>query len=256
MLSITRRLLLFMPGILALFAAALSPETGQAQGGGSQVIGGGLGGNVIPSAPPRFRAGLPPTPPPPPGFPSRPADFNRNRISPFTGASTTGTLDGTQAGQQGGAFGAQGGIGGFAGQQRGFGGGFGGLGGQGGLGGFGGGLGGLGGGNIGGFGGGGFPGGGQLGGGFFGGFGGFGGGFGGGKQFGFDGGPFSDSSFRHGVGLTGDASAMDGALSVSSVASRQPGSMIEKDDKEHIDVADVGADLRRRKLWALPIDAR
>jgi Ca-activated chloride channel family protein len=90
--------------------------------------GGGIGGSGI-TGQPRPRT-MPATPPVPPGFPSRPPDFNRNRLSSFSGGG----------GMVGGVGGGLGGSGGFAGS--------GGLGGHGGFGG-----GGLGGGGFGGLGG-------------------------------------------------------------------------------------------------------
>jgi hypothetical protein len=235
-------------GLLALIGVGALPSESSAQGGGAQLGGGGYSGYAIPSVPPHHRAGLPRTPPVPPGFPSRPVDFARNRISSFTGASTTGTLSGNQGG---GALGGQGGgIGGAAGQGGGFGGlgggGFGGLGGGGGLGGLGGGgFGGLGGGGLGGLGGGGG----------FGGLGG-GGGFGGGKQFGFDGGSLFDvqPTFRHGVGLGGGRSAMDGGASSSEArALRNPAADFEPQARlAELNCNSYGAELRQAKSWALP----
>jgi hypothetical protein len=222
----------------------LMEAVAQAQSSGTGNITGSLLGRTIPSSPPRLRA-LPQTTPPQIGFPSRPPDFPRQRISPFTG----GTMSGTQSGQQqgGGFVGGQGGLGGGLGG-GGFGGlgggGFGGLGG-GGLGGLGGGLGGqaIGGGAIGAIQGG-FPGGGQLGGGFFGGFGGFGGGFGGGKQFGFDGGSHSEPSFRSPV--------MDGGLSDFRSSSGAVLPAIERAQADEAVNDNGGAALRHKKIWALP----
>lgn len=193
-------------GLLALIGVGALPSESSAQGGGAQLGGGGYSGYAIPSVPPHHRAGLPRTPPVPPGFPSRPVDFARNRISSFTGASTTGTLSGNQGG---GALGGQGGgIGGAAGQ----GGGFGGLGG--------------------------------------------GGGFGGGKQFGFDGGSLFDvqPTFRHGVGLGGGRSAMDGGASSSEArALRNPAADFEPQARlAELNCNSYGAELRQAKSWALP----
>ena len=240
--------LLPLLGLLTVVGVGALPGTCQAQGGGAQ-IGGAYGGYAIPSVPPRHRAGLPPTPPVPPGFPSRPVDFARNRISSFTGATTTGTTTGNQGG---GALGGQGGFGGLGGQGGGFGGlgggGFGGLGG--GLGG--GGLGGLGGGGFGGLGGGGLGG---FGGGGFGGLGG-GGGFGGGKQFGFDGGSLFDvqPAFRHGVGLGGERPAMDGGTSSGEArALRNSAADFEPQvGTVGLNGNSRGAELRQAKRWALP----